>query len=70
MNRLANVLFGEIPIKGGSGVLNGKFLRTSRWVWFLALILSASLARARQNTAAKAQGPPVDEWVTTSAELN
>jgi hypothetical protein len=49
-----------------------KFLRTSRWVWFLTLIFSASLTMAEQNTAAKPQGPPVDEWSDdfSGTELN
>ena len=49
-----------------------KFKRTSRWLCFLTLILSASFAMAQQNTPAKPQGPSVDQWSDdfSGTELN
>jgi len=49
-----------------------KFPRTSRWLCLLALIFSAWLAAAQQNTPGKPQGPPVDEWSDdfSGTELN
>jgi len=47
-------------------------LKTSRWLWFLGLTLSACLAAAQQTAPPKPPGPQVDEWGDdfTGTELN